>query len=102
MTKKILPPYNKTLNVHNKERNLKDEGEKKTSSIQGSPVRITPDFTSEALKARRAWTRVLQTLRDHSINPRKCSITIDRKVNIIHDKNKFKKYLFTNRAPQRI
>ena len=28
MTKKILPPYNKTLNVHNKERNLKDEGEK--------------------------------------------------------------------------
>ena len=24
MTKKILPPYNKTLNVHNKERILKD------------------------------------------------------------------------------
>ena len=33
MGKKILPPYNKTLNVHNKERNLKDEGEKRTSNI---------------------------------------------------------------------
>ena len=55
MRKKILPPYNKTLNVHNKERNLKDEGEKTTSNIQGRPFRIIHDFTSEALKARRAW-----------------------------------------------
>jgi hypothetical protein len=32
---------------------------------KGKPVRITPDFSSENMKARRAWTDVIQTLREH-------------------------------------
>jgi hypothetical protein len=49
----------------------------------------------------------LQTLRDHRCQPSlldtaKLSITIDGEIKIFHDKNKFKKYLSTNTALQKI
>jgi hypothetical protein len=51
----------------------------------------------EILKARRACTDVLQTLRDYRCQPTllyqvKLSISIDREYKTSHDKTKFKKY----------
>ena len=59
------------------------------------------------MKARRAWTDVIQTLRDHIFQPRllypaKLSITIDGKTKGFHDKTKFTQYLSMNPALQRI
>jgi hypothetical protein len=59
------------------------------------------------MKARRAWTDVMQTLREHKCQPRllypaKLSITIDGETKVFHDKNKFIQYLSTNPALQRI
>ena len=59
------------------------------------------------MKARRAWTDVIRTLREHKFQPRlpypvKLSITIDRERKVFHDKNKFTYYLSTNPALQRI
>jgi hypothetical protein len=59
------------------------------------------------MKARRSWTDVIQTLREHKYKPRllypaKLSITIDGETKGFHDKTKFTQYLFTNRAIQRI
>jgi hypothetical protein len=53
------------------------------------------------MKARRAWSEVMQTLREHKFQPRllypaKLSINIDGETKIIQDKSKFKQYLFTN------
>ena len=31
-------------------------------TCKGRPIRITPDFSPESMKARRAWTDVIQTL----------------------------------------
>jgi hypothetical protein len=58
------------------------------------------------MKARRSWTDVIQTLREHKCQPRipyptKLSITIDRETNIFHYKNKFTHYLSTNPVLQR-
>jgi hypothetical protein len=58
------------------------------------------------MKARRSWTEVIQTLREHKCQPRllhpaKLSITIDRENKIFHDKTKFTQYLSTNLALQR-
>jgi hypothetical protein len=72
-----------------------------------SPIRITPDFSPETMKARRAWRDVIQTLREHKLQPRllypaKLSITIDGETKVFHDKTKFTHYLSTNLALQRI
>jgi hypothetical protein len=59
------------------------------------------------MKARRSWTDVIQTLREHKSQPRllypaKLSITIDGETKVFHDKNEFTNYLSTNPALQRI
>jgi hypothetical protein len=59
------------------------------------------------MKARRSWTDIIQTLREHKCQPRllcpvKFSINIDRETKIFHDKIKFTHYLSTNPALQRI
>ena len=83
-------------------------------TYKGRPIRITPDFPPETMKARRSWIDVIQTLREHKCQPRllyptKLSITIDgkkktkkQKNKVFHDKTKFTQYLSTNPVLQRI
>jgi hypothetical protein len=59
------------------------------------------------MEARRSWTDVIQTLREHKCQPRllypsKLSMTMDGETKIFHDKTKFTQYLSTNIALQRI
>jgi hypothetical protein len=37
---------------------------------KGRPIRITPDVSTETIKARRALSEVMQTLREHKCQPR--------------------------------
>jgi hypothetical protein len=53
------------------------------------------------MKARRYWTDVIQTLREHKCQPRllytaKLSITIDGKTKEFHDKTQFTQFLSMN------
>jgi len=59
------------------------------------------------MKARRSWTDVIQTLREHKCQPRllypeKLSTNIDGETKIFHEKTKFTQYLSTNSALQKI
>jgi hypothetical protein len=59
------------------------------------------------MKARRSWTDVIQTLREHKCQPglqypAKLSITIDGETKVFHDKTKFTQYLPKNPTLQRI
>jgi hypothetical protein len=59
------------------------------------------------MKARRSWTAVIQTLREHKCQPRllypaKLSITIDGETKVFHDKTKFTHYFSMNPALQTI
>jgi hypothetical protein len=59
------------------------------------------------MKARRSWTDVMQTLREHKcqsrlLYPTKLSITIGGETKVFHNKTKFAHYLSTNPALQRI
>ena len=71
-------------------------------------TRITSDFSTETLKAiRRPCADIIQTLREHKWQPSqlyqvKLSITINGEPKLFHDKTKFKQYLSTNLALQRI
>ena len=59
------------------------------------------------MKARRPWTDVIQTLREHKCQgrlqyPAKLSITIDGETKVFHDKTKFTQFLSINPALQSI
>jgi hypothetical protein len=97
----------RTTNTLNKDRMLKAVREKGQVTYKGRPIRISPDFSPETMKARRSWTNVTQTLREHNcqhmlLHPAKLSITIDEETKVFHDKTKFTQYLSTNPALQRI
>jgi hypothetical protein len=55
----------RTTNALNKDRILKVVREKGKVTYKGRPIRITPDFSPETMKARRSWTDITQTLREH-------------------------------------
>ena len=50
-----------TTNALNKDRILKAVREKGQVTYKCRPIRITPDFSPETMKARRSWTAVMQT-----------------------------------------
>jgi hypothetical protein len=86
---------------------LKSVREKEQVTYKGKPIRITQDFSTETLKARRPCTDVIQTLRENKCQPRipypaKLSITIDGETKVCHDKTKSKQYLSTNSSLQKI
>jgi hypothetical protein len=60
----------KTLNVQSKERILKAAREKGQVTCKCRPMRITPDFSTGTMKARRTWSEVMQTLREHKCQSR--------------------------------
>ena len=83
----------KTPNALYKDRILKAVREKGQVTYKGRPIRITPDFSPETVKARRSWADVIQILREHKCQPRllypaKLSITIDGETKVFHDKSK--------------
>ena len=97
---------NRTTNALNKDRILKAVREKGQVTYKGRSIRITPDFSPETMKARRFWTDVIQTLREHKclhrlLYPTKLSITIDVEPKVFHDKTKSTQYLSTNPALQK-
>jgi hypothetical protein len=59
---KIEPPYGilllKQQATENSERILKTVREKKQITNKGKPIKITSDFSTETLKARRVWRKV--------------------------------------------
>jgi hypothetical protein len=78
----------KETSIENREKILKTVGKKKQ---KGKPIKITADFSTETLKARRAWSEVFQALNENNFNPRilypaKLSFKIDRTIKIFHDK----------------
>ena len=90
-----------------KKRILKAVRGKGQVTYKDRPIRITPDFSLETMKARRSWADVIQTLREDKCQPRllypaKLSINIDGETKIFHDKTKFTQYLSINPALQRI
>jgi hypothetical protein len=76
----------KTQNLQSNERILKSSEGKGHVTYKGRPIKITPDFLRETLKARSAWKDILQPLQNHRWRENK----------IFQDKFKFKQYLSTN------
>jgi hypothetical protein len=97
----------KITSTENRERILKSVREKKQITNKGKPIKITADFSMETLKARRAWSEVIQALNENNFNPRilyqgKLSFKIDGGIKVFHDKQKLKQYVTTKPPLHRI
>jgi hypothetical protein len=97
----------KTTTTENRERILKAVREKKQTPYRSKPIKITADFSTETLKARRAWGKVFWALNENNFNPRilypaKLSIKIDGAIKVFHDKKKLKQYMATNPPLQKL
>jgi hypothetical protein len=86
---------------------LKAAREKKQVTYKYKPNKITADFSTEALKGRRAWVEVLWTMNENNFNPRilylaTLSFKIDGAIKDFHDKQKLKQYVTTKPPLQKI
>jgi hypothetical protein len=98
--------YIKT-STETKERILKAVREKKQVTYKGKPTKIAADFSTETLKARKAYGEVFQALNEDNFNPRilylaKLSFKTDGAIKVFHDKQKLKQYMTTNSPLQKI
>jgi hypothetical protein len=59
----------KTTSTETRERILKAIREKKQITYKGKPIKITADFSTETLKARRAWGENFWALNENNFNP---------------------------------
>jgi hypothetical protein len=86
---------------------LKAVREKKQITYKGKPIKITVDFSTETLKARKAWDEVFQALNENNFNPRilyptKLYFKIGGAIKIFRDKQKLKQYVTTKPPLQKI
>jgi hypothetical protein len=97
----------KATSTENRERILKPVREEKQITYKGKPIKITADFSTETLKARKAWSEVLQALNENDFNPRifypaKLSFKINEAIKVFHNKQKLKQYMTTKPPLQKI
>jgi hypothetical protein len=86
---------------------LKVVREKKQITYKGKSTIITADFSTETLKARRAWSEVFWTLNENKFNPRilypeRLLFKIDGSIKVFHDKQKLNQHMTMNPPLQKI
>ena len=60
----------KMAKVKDKERILKAAREKQSISYKGTPIRLSADFSTETLQARRQWQDIFNMLNEKNVQPR--------------------------------
>jgi hypothetical protein len=97
---KTTPWHIITTSTENRER------QKKQIICKGKPFKITADFSTETLKARRAWSKVFQALNENNFNLRILYAAklfkIEGAMKVFHNKQKLKQYMTTKSLLQKI
>jgi hypothetical protein len=88
----------KTISTEKREKILKAVREKKQITCKGKPIKITADFSTKTLKARRTWSEIFWAVNENNFNPRilypaKLSFKIDGAIKFFHNKQKLKQYM---------
>jgi hypothetical protein len=86
---------------------LKAVRKKNQITYKGKPIKITADFSTEILQARRARNEAFLALNENNFNPSilypaKLSLKIDGAIKVFHDKQKIKQYMTTKPILQKI
>jgi len=83
--------------VNDKERILKAAREKQNITYRGTPIRLSADFSTETLQARREWQEIFKVLKRNNMQPRilyptRISFKIEGEIKIFSNKQKLKEY----------
>uniref|UniRef100_A0A8D0VAQ2 L1 transposable element RRM domain-containing protein n=1 Tax=Sus scrofa TaxID=9823 RepID=A0A8D0VAQ2_PIG len=87
----------KMAKVNDKERILKAAREKQNVTYKGTPIRLSADFSTETLQARREWQEIFKVLKEKNLQPRilypaRISFKIEGEIKNFSNKQKLKKY----------
>ena len=80
-----------------KERILKAARERQNINYKGTPIRLSADFSTKTLQARREWQDIFKVLKGKKLQPRilypaRISFKIEREIKIFSNKQKLKEY----------
>ena len=86
--------------MKDKERILKAAREKDTVTYKGVPIRLSADFSKEALQTRRGWKEVFKGMKGKDVHPillypAKLSFRMKGQIKYFSDKVKFKEFIIT-------
>ena len=86
--------------VKGEERILRAAREKQMVIYKGVSIRLSADFSKEALQARRSWKEVFQVIKGKDLHPRlfyppKLSFRMEGQIKCFSDKVKFKEFIIT-------
>ena len=87
----------KMANVKDKERILKTAREKQSVNYKGTPIRLSTDFSTETLQARREWQDIFQVMKGKNLQPRiiypaRISFKIEGEMKNFSNKQQIKEY----------
>ena len=77
--------------INNKERVLKAAREKKVT-YKEKPIRLSSDFSTETLQARRGWHDIFNAMKQKGLKPRILSFTYDGGIKQFPDKQKLREF----------
>ena len=92
------------MKVKDKERILKAAREKQLVIYKGIPIRLSADFSTETLEARREW-HIFNMMKEKNPQPRilypaRLSFRIEGEIKIFSDKQQLKEFVTTKPALQ--
>ena len=87
----------KLSKIKYKEKILNAAREKQQITYKGIPIRLTADLSAETLQARREWQDIFKVMKGKNLQPRllyptRISITFDREIKSLTDKQKLSKF----------
>ena len=90
-----------------KDKLLKGTREKRQITYKGTPIRLTADFSAEALQARRQWHDILKVMKGKNLQPRllypaRISFRFDGEIKSFTDKQKLREFTTTQTALQQM
>ena len=86
--------------MKHKERILEAAREKDTITYKGVPIRLSPDFSTETLQARRGWLEVFKVMKGKDLHPSllypaKLSFRMEGQIKCFPGMAKLKKFIIT-------
>ena len=93
--------------IKDKEKILKAAGEKKQITYKGTPIRLSADFSTETLQARREWHDTPDVMKGKNLQPRllcpaRLSFRFEGEIKSFTDKEKLREFSNTKPALQQI
>uniref|UniRef100_A0A8D2CEE9 L1 transposable element RRM domain-containing protein n=1 Tax=Sus scrofa TaxID=9823 RepID=A0A8D2CEE9_PIG len=97
----------KLTKIKDKEKILKAAREKKQITYKGTPMRLSADFSTETLQARREWQDILNVIKGKNLQPRllypaRLSFRFEGKIKSFTDEQKLREFSNTKPALKQI